>query len=73
VRIFAQKKSRRYSFTKAKKNPPVIMSVVGSIIELSRKETPMINFDNVINEDAIAKLTDEQAEALLAILEKAGY
>jgi hypothetical protein len=49
------------------------MSVVGSIIELSRKETPMINFDNVINEEAIAKLTDEQAEALLAILEKAGY
>lgn len=30
-------------------------------------------FDNVINEDAIAKLTDEQATALLAILEKAGY
>ena len=37
------------------------------------KETLMINFDNVINEEAIAKLTDEQAEALLAILEKAGY
>jgi uncharacterized protein (DUF1778 family) len=33
----------------------------------------MINFDNVINEEAIAKLTDEQADALLAILEKAGY
>jgi hypothetical protein len=27
----------------------------------------MINFDNVINEEAIAKLTDEQAEALLKI------
>ena len=38
-----------------------------------KKGNPMINFDNVINEDAIAKLTDEQAEALLAILEKAGY
>ena len=48
------------------------MSVVGSIMELTRKKT-MINFDNVINEEAIAKLTDEQAEALLAILEKAGY
>lgn len=33
----------------------------------------MINFDNVINQEAIDKLTDEQAEALLAILEKAGY
>jgi hypothetical protein len=49
------------------------MSVVATIMELPRKETPMINFDNVINEEAIAKLTDEQAEALLAILEKAGY
>lgn len=49
------------------------MSVVSSIIELQRKEALMINFDNVINEEAIAKLTDEQAEALLAILEKAGY
>jgi hypothetical protein len=38
-----------------------------------REKPPVINFDNVINEDAIAKLTDEQAEALLAILEKAGY
>ena len=38
-----------------------------------KKGNPMINFDNVINEDAIAKLTDEQADALLAILEKAGY
>jgi regulator of RNase E activity RraB len=38
-----------------------------------KKGNPMINFDNVINEDAIAKLTDEQATALLAILEKAGY
>jgi len=48
------------------------MSVVASIIDLTRKKT-MINFDNVINEEAIAKLSDEQAEALLAILEKAGY
>jgi hypothetical protein len=38
-----------------------------------RENPRMINFDNVINEDAIAKLTDEQAEALLTILEKAGY
>jgi hypothetical protein len=30
-------------------------------------------FDNVINEDAIAALTDEQAETILSILEKAGY
>jgi hypothetical protein len=48
------------------------MSGVACIIDLTRKKT-MINFDNVINEEAIAKLTDEQAEALLAILEKAGY
>lgn len=33
----------------------------------------MINFDNVINEEAIAQLTEEQAEALLKILEEAGY
>jgi hypothetical protein len=51
------------------------MSVGRCIIDLREKEKNprMINFDNVINEDAIAKLTDEQAEALLAILEKAGY
>lgn len=51
------------------------MSVGRCIIDLRMKEgiPQMINFDNVINEDAIAKLTDEQAEALLAILEKAGY
>jgi hypothetical protein len=59
----------------AQKIQAVIMSVVGVIIDLRMKEgiPQMINFDNVINEDAIAKLTDEQAEALLAILEKAGY
>jgi hypothetical protein len=33
----------------------------------------MINFDNVINEEAISQLTEEEATALLAILEKAGY
>lgn len=33
----------------------------------------MINFDNVINEEAIAQLSDEEAKAVLAILEKAGY
>ena len=33
----------------------------------------MINFDNVINEEAIAQLSDEEAAAVLAILEKAGY
>lgn len=33
----------------------------------------MINFDNVINQEAIDKLTEAEAEALLAILEKAGY
>jgi len=51
------------------------MSVGRCIIGLREKEKSpqMINFDNVINEEAIAKLTDEQAEALLAILEKAGY
>jgi len=51
------------------------MSVARCIIDLREKERNprMINFDNVINEEAIAKLTDEQAEALLAILEKAGY
>ena len=51
------------------------MSVGRCIIVLRKKERNprMINFDNVINEEAIAKLTDEQAEALLAILEKAGY
>jgi hypothetical protein len=60
-----------------KKNPGRVftMSVGRCIIDLREKEKnpQMINFDNVINEDAIAKLTDEQAEALLAILEKAGY
>ena len=30
-------------------------------------------FDNVINEESLAQLTDEQVDALLAILEKAGY
>jgi hypothetical protein len=50
-----------------------IMSVVGVIIDLRKKEGNPRMFDNVINEDAIAKLTDEQATALLAILEKAGY
>lgn len=49
------------------------MSVVGVIIDLRKKEGNPRMFDNVINEDAIAKLTDEQATALLAILEKAGY
>lgn len=39
----------------------------------NKKRKPMINFDNVINEEAIAKLSEEEAEALLAILEKAGY
>lgn len=39
----------------------------------ARKKVTMINFDNVINEESIAKLTNEEAEALLAILEKAGY
>lgn len=33
----------------------------------------MINFDNVINEKAIAELTEQEVDALLAILEKAGY
>lgn len=30
-------------------------------------------FANVLNEDAIDNLTDEQADEVLAILEKAGY
>jgi len=30
-------------------------------------------FENVINEDAIAKLTEEQLNEILAMLEKAGY
>lgn len=30
-------------------------------------------FENVINEEAIARLTDEEMEAVMAILEKAGY
>jgi hypothetical protein len=33
----------------------------------------MINWDSVINEETISQLTDEEATALLAILEKAGY
>lgn len=33
----------------------------------------MINWDSVINQEAIDKLTPEEAEALLSILEKAGY
>jgi hypothetical protein len=33
----------------------------------------MINFDNVINEKAIAELTEQEVDVLLAILEKAGY
>lgn len=33
----------------------------------------MINWDSVINEEAIAKLTPEEQEAVLSILEKAGY
>jgi hypothetical protein len=62
-RIFAQKKSRQG-----------IYNVGGRLYNRTiKKGNPMINFDNVINEEAIAKLTDEQAEALLAILEKAGY
>lgn len=30
-------------------------------------------FENVINEEAIDKLTEAEAELVLAILEKAGY
>jgi hypothetical protein len=30
-------------------------------------------FENVINEDAIATLTQEQLNEILAMLEKAGY
>jgi len=30
-------------------------------------------FENVINEEAIARLTEAEAEIVLAILEKAGY
>jgi hypothetical protein len=30
-------------------------------------------FENVINEEAIEALTPQQVEAVLAILEKAGY
>jgi hypothetical protein len=30
-------------------------------------------FENVINEDAIATLTEEQLNEILAMLEKAGY
>ncbi len=30
-------------------------------------------FDNVINEDAIATLTNEELDQLIAMLEKAGY
>ena len=30
-------------------------------------------FENVINEEAIDRLTPEQLETVLAILEKAGY
>jgi hypothetical protein len=48
------------------------MSDPHGIMVIPPKERNVM-FDNVINEDAIAKLTDEQADALLAILEKAGY
>lgn len=30
-------------------------------------------FENVINEEAIAQLSDEQLNEILAMLEKAGY
>ena len=30
-------------------------------------------FENVINEEAIAQLTEEQLNEILAMLEKAGY
>lgn len=30
-------------------------------------------FDNVINEEAIARLSKEELDTVLAILEKAGY
>lgn len=33
----------------------------------------MINFDNVINEEAIANLSEDQLNEILAMLEKAGY
>jgi len=48
-------------------------NVSGRVYNGTNERKQMINFDNVINEEAIAKLTDEQAEALLKILEEAGY
>lgn len=57
----------------AKKIQAGIMSVVGVIIELRKKEGNPRMFDNVINEDAIQELTPEQVEQVLSILEKAGY
>jgi regulator of RNase E activity RraB len=72
VRIFAQKNPGTFIYESVKKSPSY--NVGGRVYNrTTKKGNPMINFDNVINEDAIAKLTDEQAEALLAILEKAGY
>lgn len=55
-------------------DPPASLpyNVSGRVYNRTNKERGTM-FDNVINEDAIAKLTDEQADALLAILEKAGY
>jgi hypothetical protein len=50
-----------------------LSNVSGRVYNGTNERKQMINFDNVINEEAIAKLTDEQAEALLKILEEAGY
>lgn len=59
---------RKQAYTTA-----TLSDVSGRVYNRTNERKQMINFDNVINEEAIAKLTDEQAEALLKILEEAGY
>ena len=49
------------------------MSVVGFIIELSRKETPMKLFEDVVDQDVLDSLPESTLDEILDILEKAGY